>query len=110
MARNDSRDPFEATPQPGVVHSAPLPAPIARRIETEIELRFEPVPELEGDRAAIERFLRAAINEESTDALIDLARGLAPFGSGWLLARVLDALLPEKLLYVALKLARRLTG
>lgn len=48
-------------------------------------------------QSSAEDLIDVLISEETTDYILDLAADRAPWGSGWLIRRALDPILPDEL-------------
>lgn len=93
-------DPLDIEPKIEIVRAG-MPKVLVGKAEKLGELIYHRIPEDHRDSGFIrkvKRLIAAMVTEESTDVLIDMVKGVAPWGSGFIIGWVLDKLLPEKLL------------
>lgn len=101
-------------PDPEVVGDPhpPIPAPAVKRIHDVTDrIKWDLTPE-QKDPEFIEQvkdLVSKIINEGTTDWLIEIIKAMVPWpGLGWLVGKVLDTLLPERLVGVIHTLLNRL--
>lgn len=93
-------DPLDIEPKVEIV-KAGMPKILVGKAEQLGELIYHRLPEDHRDSEFIrkvKRVIASMVTEDSTDAVIDIVKGIAPWGTGWAVGWVLDKLLPEKLL------------
>lgn len=87
--------------------------PIARKIDLAASKVRISIPNMYTEPDFIEKlkgFIQEALlTEEATDALIDIIAAQVPWGLGWAVKRILDSLLPEKVLFALFMFLDKLT-
>lgn len=102
-------------PDPEVVGPAhaPIPAPAVKKIRDVTDrIKWDLTPELREPEflEKVKRLLGHIINEGTTDILIDVMKAFVPWpGVGWAFGKILDTLLPDRLLQAVYAILDRLS-